>query len=119
MAILTKDQILAAEDLPRQTVTVDEWGGDVIIRSLTAAERDAWEAGFIDDSSKKVKIKYTNAKASLVARCAVGEDGIRLFTDEEVAELGRKSAKAVNRLYDVARELSGLSTEDIEELEKN
>ena len=29
MNILTKDAILAADDLPREIVPVPEWGGDV------------------------------------------------------------------------------------------
>ena len=31
MAILTREAILGADDLKRQTITVKEWGGEVIV----------------------------------------------------------------------------------------
>ena len=40
MAVLTKQQILAAEDLPSETLLVKEWCGDVTVRTMTGAERD-------------------------------------------------------------------------------
>jgi len=33
MNILSKDAILAADDLPRETVNVPEWGGEVLVRT--------------------------------------------------------------------------------------
>jgi hypothetical protein len=48
----------------------------------------------------------------------VGEDGERLFTDNEVNALGAKSAAALDRVFEVAAELSRLKPEDIEELGK-
>ena len=43
MALLTKDQILAVADIEYRTVAVPEWGGEVRIRSMTGADRDAHE----------------------------------------------------------------------------
>jgi hypothetical protein len=42
-----------------------------------------------------------------------------LFTDEDVAALGQRSAAALERVFDAASRLSGLSAEDMEELAKN
>ena len=44
---LTKDQILEANDLQSESVTVPEWGGDVLVRTMTGADRDAFEASMI------------------------------------------------------------------------
>ena len=41
MAYLDKAAILTADDLGRREVAVPEWGGTVLIRGLTGAERDA------------------------------------------------------------------------------
>ena len=42
MNILSKDAILAADDLPRETVHVPEWGGDVYVRTMSGTDRDAF-----------------------------------------------------------------------------
>ena len=38
MAILTTEALLAASDLPEQTVEVPEWGGSVRLRALTVGQ---------------------------------------------------------------------------------
>jgi len=37
MAILTAEQLLAADDLPEETLPIPEWGGEVVLRGLTRA----------------------------------------------------------------------------------
>ncbi|GAG24491.1 unnamed protein product [marine sediment metagenome] len=118
-----QERILEADDLPREKVHVPEWNMDVWIRSLTAAERDDYEQGLLRASGQGRSLTMTpnlaNAKAKLVVRTLVYENGERMFTDVEAGKLGQKSARAINRLYDVAERLSGISEEDIEELVKN
>ncbi len=36
MNILSKEAILSADDLPREIVSVPEWGGQVYVRTMTA-----------------------------------------------------------------------------------
>jgi len=120
MALLNRDAILAADDLPRELVSVPEWGGEVYVRCMTGEERDAWEASVVDTSGAgKAKPKLENLRAKLVARTVVDEDGNRLFSDLDVAVLGRKSAAAMDRLYTVAAKLSKISKSDEEELVGN
>ena len=110
--ILSKEAILKADDLPKKTVTVEEWGGDVIVRSMTGVERDAWEI----EQYGSGKVNMKNMRARLVAVTAIDEKGKRLFTQEEAEELGKKSAKAIAKVYDAASKLNGLGADDIEEL---
>jgi hypothetical protein len=49
----------------------------------------------------------------------IDESGKRLFPDADVRELGKKSASALQRVFEVAQRLSGLSNADVEELTKN
>ena len=49
----------------------------------------------------------------------VDAQGQRLFSEADVAALGKKSAAALGRVYDAAARLAGLSAEDVEELTKN
>jgi hypothetical protein len=119
MKLLSKDAILKADDLPRQVVEVPEWGGSVMVRGLTGSERDKFEASVLVKKGKDYDVKLADLRARLVVLSVIDEAGTRLFDDNDVAELGKKSASALNRVFEAAQRLSGLTDQDIEELEKN
>lgn len=119
MAVLKRDAILQAQDLPIELVAVPEWGGEVCVRALTGAERDAFEQSIVEQKGKSTKMDLHNLRAKLVSLTVVDEDGKRLFTDSDAKLLGNKSAVALNRVFEVAQRLSGLKPEDVEELTKN
>ncbi|MCL5995492.1 MAG: hypothetical protein M1546_05475 [Chloroflexi bacterium] len=120
MAFLTKDQILAVDDRQTEIVGVPEWGGDVLVQGFTGIERDAFEAGVVTQKGKNTTVNLNNLRAKMVARSVVDpESHKRLFTDADVQGLGKKSAAALERVFDVARRLSGMSDNDVEELTKN
>ena len=119
MAVLTKDAILKAEDLERKLVTVKEWGGDVYVRSMTAAERDDWEAGLMASKTEDAKSNLRNLRARLTVICVVDEAGNRLFSDADAEALGQKSARAVDRIFSAAARLNALSSRDVEDLAGN
>jgi PAS domain-containing protein len=115
--LLDRAAIEAAKDIPTEDVHVEEWGGTVRLKGLTGAERDAYEASIVEMRGETRRYKLQNMRARLVALCLVDEDGRRLFADDQaVKALGKKSSKALDRLFDKARHLSGLSEDDIEEL---
>lgn len=113
---LSRDQILDASDITTEVVEVEEWGGAVRVRGLSGNERDTYEQSIITMKGTKIMPKFTGAMAKLVALSVVDEQGVRMFTDEDVRALGRKSAGALQRVYEVARRLAGLSSEDMEEI---
>lgn len=126
--LLTAHDIEAVDDKVIEPVEVPEWGGAVGIRGLTADERDEWEESChreVRDGKGQVKRREFIAKgvrAKLIARCAVDADGNQLFGRNDakaIKLLGRKSAAAVNRLWDVAARLSGVTEADVEELVGN
>jgi len=120
MAVLTRDQIMAAEDMQTEIVPVPEWGGEVIVKALTGRERDAFEASIAGErSGKRVKLDLENLRARFVAACVVDEKGQPLFYPSDVKLLGEKSAAALQRVFAVGQRLSGLSDDDVEELAKN
>jgi hypothetical protein len=124
MAILkNKEQILAADDLGRETVAVPEWGGEVIVRQMTGAERDAWEMALIwregeEPEPARARV-MSNIRARLVALCAIDDSGARLFSDADAAALGRKNGDAIDRLYQAAKRLNRLTKADVAAAEKN
>jgi hypothetical protein len=120
MGLLTADQILGADDLVYEDVEVPEWGGSIRIRTMTAAARDTYEASIMEvDEFGNVSSKVDNMRAKLVARCAIDEDGKPLFSEAQIAELGQKSAKALQTCFNVAARLNAVTDSDIEELAGN
>lgn len=111
--------ILAVDDLPRAKVHVPEWKCDVWIRAIGGMERDAFEESSLRKVGKNREVSLQNIRARLVQLAACKEDGTPLFGPSDVAILGSKSAKALDRLFMKARELAGLSDDDVEELVKN
>lgn len=119
MALLTKDQILGAQDLSFEDVAVPEWGGTVRVKMLTGAERDAFEASTIIRRGKRVDVNMVNVRARLVSLTVVDEKGGRLFSEGDVEALAKKSSAALNRVFEAARVLNGLTEEAAGEAEEN
>lgn len=117
--ILNREQILQAQDLKQEVVSVPEWGGDVIVRTLTGAERDQFEADMIQSNGKVAGENLYNLRARLSSLCLVDESGRRLFSDDDVKLLGAKSAHALQRVFEQAMKLNALSEGDVEELAGN
>ena len=114
--MLSRDDILNANDLKTETVQVPEWGGEVNVRTMTGAERDAFESKIV---GKNGGVNMQNIRARLVSLTMVDENGDRIFSDDDVKELGRKSAAALDRVFTAAQGLNKISDEDVEELAKN
>ena len=117
MTTLTKELILASDDLPRERVNVAQWGGDVFVRTMTGTDRDAFEASLItQDGGSDSRLE--NVRARLVALTLCDESGARLFDDGEIAALGRKSARALDRVFSVAQRLNGIGTAEVDAAKK-
>lgn len=115
----TKALIMAAQDLPVEELEVPEWGCWVRIKTLTAAERDNFEAEIVQRNGRDTRMNLRNMRAKLVAATVVDEEGRPLFTLADVEALGQKSAKALDRIFTKAQELAGLREADVKELAEN
>jgi len=108
--LLTKEQILKADDRPKEEVLVPEWGGNVLVRSLTAGERDRFEASCLQGSKD-------NFRSHLAALCIVDEGGKRIFADEDIKALSAKSGAALDRIFRACIRLNAMTADDVAELE--
>ncbi len=117
--LLTREQILEVQDIQSQIVDVPEWGGSVKVQGMTGEERDGFEASTFKGKGKDIQLNWRNIRAKLVAHSVVNGDGKRVFNDRDVKALGKKSAAALDRVFAVAQELSGITQDDVEELAKN
>ena len=117
---MSKDDILKIEDNAPEEVEVPEWGGSVLVKGMTGRQRDAFEVSLRDQrTGQRLPGSMNNLRARIITRCVIDDDGNRLFTDADVATLGEKSAAAIDRIFDVAARLSGMSEEDEKEMAEN
>ncbi len=103
---LTREQILAArKDRKPHRFEVPEWGGDVFIRVLSAED----QATLSDETDpKRMPVK-------VLIYALVDEQGERLFTDEDFAELMQEEFPVILRVFTEAAHLNGLSTKELDE----
>jgi hypothetical protein len=125
------NMILSAVDSERDTVPCPEWAnaewdGTVTVQGLTGTQRDAFEASCRQvmpshgGKQPEVVARLENVRAKLLVKCIIDpETGNRVFTEQQINALGEKSGKVLDRLFEKASELSGLSEEDVEDLAKN
>lgn len=119
MPLLTKEQILSANDLDYEEVKVKEWGGKVRIRCMTGTERDAFETAIYKIKGDKVEANRENFRSELLSRVLCNKDNKLLFNPREVKALGGKSGRVIDRLFEIAQKINSIGQSDIEELTKN
>jgi hypothetical protein len=118
--LLSRTDILNAMDLKHEDVDVPEWGGTVRVRGLKGVERDEFESSIVvtnPDGTTRVESKAMRAR--LVSLTVVADNDVRLFTQDDVGALGQKSAAALERVFDVAMKLAGMSKDEVEKLGKD
>lgn len=103
---LTREHILAArKDRKPHRYEVPEWGGDVFIRVLSAQDQMQLSEG-ADEKQMPVRV---------LLHTLVTEEGERLFTDEDFAELAGEDFPIILRVFSEAAKLNGLSTTELDE----
>ncbi len=128
---LTREAVLEAKDSEAVEVDCPEWGGTVLVRGMSARERDQFEVSLEQDAASTVQVQrgraggrgpsrnLVNIRAKIVSKCCVDDDGQRLFTDADVTALGEKSGAPVDRIFEVASRLSGIGPQDMETMAAN
>jgi hypothetical protein len=120
MGLLSRDAILQVDDLVYEDVSVPEWGGMVRVKALAGAERDAFEAYIAGEQQGKKRVRnLRNIRARMAAMAMVDEKGKAIFRPSDIETLGKKSAAALDRVFDAAMRLAGMRDEDIDELTEN
>jgi len=117
--VLTRDEILQADDLEKRLVEVPEWGGSVWVRALRGDEYDEFQESILEGKGKNRQVNVKNLRAKLVVRSVVNESGERIFDDGDYATVGKKSSAALNRLFVAAQELSAVDDDEVEALVGN
>lgn len=114
--MLTKEQILNSDDMTVQEIPCPEWGGVVKIQAMSGFARDRFESSIV---GKNGGTDLVNIRAKLAAASIVDENGELMFSEKDVQKLGKKSAAALQRIFNAAQKLNHISDDDVEELAKN
>ncbi len=113
MAFLNKTAILSADDFKYATVACPEWGGDIRVRGLTAAEQATIARKVNDKKTEDIAVVVT------IMGC-VDENGERIFDNGDKDALKVRSYAVLDRIAKKILELSGAGDADgIEEARKN
>ena len=127
---MTRDDVLSANDIVIEGVVVPEWGGrTVYVRSLSAGERDDFETDVMKEkrvrtkagrirTEKYVETRRVRAKLAVKACCISKDNPAALFKPADVEKLATKNGAALDRIYDLASRLAGITDDDVEELIK-
>lgn len=118
MARLNREALLKRGALPRKTVTLPVMGEEVLLQGLTGAQRDRFEGESVVQKGKHRTTNYVNMRARLVVLGVIHDDGQRVFEDADVEAVGQLPAADLDVMFDGIRALSGMSSEDVDELGK-
>lgn len=109
---ISKSRIVSANDTKLTTVNVPEWGGEVCLKTLTGAERDAFEESYSGEKMKNFRCRFL-----VLTLC--DENGERMFADNEADVVGKKSSLVINRLFEKAWQLNAFSEAAVDALGKD
>jgi len=120
LVLLTAEQILAADDIETRTVPVPEWGGAVLMRTMSGKVRDSYneivQSRLVGKGKNRKVGSYKGLTVSLLHKCLVKQDGSPLFKREQLIAFQEKSSEVIGRLQKIAIEMNGLSDEEVEDL---
>lgn len=121
--IPTAEQFLTSPELDRakQDVPVPELGAGMVIPiwGMTPRERSAWEDKQSQYSDKQRAKHKLTIRERILVECCRNDDGVQLFTMDQIEQLGKRRGDVIERLVNVALELSGFSDQDLDKLAKN
>jgi hypothetical protein len=114
--MLKREEILSKTELKKETVTVEEWGGDVIVSEMSGTTRDGWEQAVRE---KDASGRLVSPRAKLIVFTVVDEKGNRIFKDDDIEAIGKLSSEALEKIIAVAMRLNGLGADEINKAKKN
>jgi hypothetical protein len=102
-----REKILAAEDIPSETVEIPEWGVELLVKGMTAGERLSLMQNAYDQTTQQVNMAIVYP--DVVVACAHDpKTGEPVFTDADKSELMKKASAAIERLAGIGLRLSGI-----------
>lgn len=105
MNVLSREKILAVDDLQIRAVDVAEWGGSVNVRVLSGHYR----AEFLKIVRNNKEGVPDDFMARLLVYTVCDESGTPIFKPDDIEKLQGKNSQALEKVFEAAAELNGLS----------
>jgi hypothetical protein len=80
-----------------------------MVQGLSGWNRSKVETTMMDKAGNRKIEGLADFRMKMVILCCVDEGGAQLFSESDAKALGKKSAVAIERVFDVALRLSGMS----------
>ena len=112
-----REDILAFDD--RRIEEVRAFGRTLYVRSISAHERDCFEAGNSKREGGKMVPNPVDIRARFCVLVLCDADGKRIFTDADVPALTVKAVRELDKVWAVASKLNAIDDEDVKELAGN
>lgn len=109
------EKILQIDDRKSKTVTIDEWGGDFIVKEMDGKMREKFEISSQIGDMKAI----TESKPNIVVGCLYTIDDVKVFDKKHAPKLASKSGNIINTICMDVLSLSGITQEALDESEKN
>ena len=121
MTYATRDMLLKPIERPREVVELPELGEgvSVIVVGMTAKERSDFDNQFVSRKGDPMKKRIAEGRERIVVACCRDEEGKRLFTQDDVVQLGKQSGIVIERIVNAAQRTSGMTKDDLEDSVKN
>lgn len=94
------------QKLETKKIDVEQWGGQLLIKKLSVADRDALAEIYDDEDLSKDAVLQT------IIKSVVNEDDSLMFTDEHIDLLKQKDGEAIAHIYNEVVEYSGIAGGD-------
>jgi len=117
---ITRDALLAVAALKHEDVIVPGLPAPVRVSEMTMTDRDAFdESCYKDAGGGKQKYSRENIRARLLVRSIVDADGNRIFTDADVAVVGKLGSGLTQPLVEAAMRINKLTAAELDEEKKD
>ena len=105
-----RDKILAAKDIPTESVNIPEWDVDVLVKGMSAGDRILLMQNAYDQKTQQVNMAAIYP--DVVVSCVFDPDTDEpVFTDADKAALMGKSSAAIEAIAAVGLRLSGIGND--------
>lgn len=107
-----RDRIFATDDAQRQIIEIPEWGVNVEVRGMSGAARFAVMQTTADNNGA---INFARMIPEIIIGCTFDpETGEQVFEDTDRDSLMLKSGKALDRIVELAMEISGMGNKAVD-----
>jgi hypothetical protein len=117
----TREMLLKPIERPSEIVELPELGEgvSVLVTGMTAKERSDFDTQFTSRKGEPMPKRVAEGRERLVVACCRNEASEKLFTTDDVVQLGKQSVVLIERIVKAAQRVSGIGENDLEDAAKN